>query len=414
MPEIQPLKFSEEQKRVWKANFAPNATPDQWALFIDECERRALIPNTHVVFSLRSASEQDPITREWIKIKKVAFITTINALRLLVDRYSDAHPDRAFKGYGKFTYYYGTEGDDLIETAIPRAGIPHAVSVTVKRKDWDEPLFVSARYDASVQTNSKGEPTAMWIKRGPEQLAKCCEAFALRAIAPEELGGLYLKEELEATLDQPEDTPTPAPTTPAPVPQATVAPAVNQAPAKEEPAIKPATTPSGLPKAIIPPAPMFQATDDDLPAGLFDTKPVTPAQPAPDARPNFGTVPYSQPPQPAETPTEAPKPVVAQPAPVPPAPAAPAPAAPTGNKAATAAERNSLNGRIARIVRDVLPKGGIPEKQAGDLMKAYFVRAGGGPYTSLPFSRLQELLVALETAGTPETVAAIVKGALTT
>lgn len=498
MSENQPLKFTEDQKRIWKAAFAPTATADQWALFIEECERRALIPNTHVVFSLRNANEWDAVTQQSVSVKKVAFITTINALRLLVDRYSDAHPERAFKGYGSTVYYYGQpETDDLAEKKVPLSGkIPHAVSVEVYRKDWDKPLFVVARYDACVQLKRSGNnqvPSAMWEKRGPEQTLKCAEASALRAIAPEELGGLYLKEELEASLEQPE-TAAPA-VAPAP-PVALAVPPVNQAPAvavisapaaanpapisasATEAAIKPATpapttpaTPAPTPvtpapeaaikpaKSSVEPAPggLFAAPGAAVGAalpgpGLFAN--TTPPDPANETRP-FPPAPVLDPldkrlaagevgilkipdspdtrhaipfvaadgdlpsiffeqPVPASgttvpNPGPAPAPVV-PPAPPQPAEATPAPAAPTGPQPATQAERNTLNGRFARITRDTMPKGGIPEKQAGDLVKAYFARNAGVPFVKIPFARLTELLVALESAPTPEAAAKLVKG----
>lgn len=476
MPEILPLKFSDEQKRVWKANFAPNATPDQWALFVDECERRALIPNTHVVFSLHNASEYDTTVNQWVKVKKVAFITTINALRLLVDRYSDAHPGRAFKGFSKFTYHYGLpDTDEFSEKFVPLSGkIPHAVSVSVRRLDWQEALFVVARYDACVQMKGdKVTPTAMWERRGPEQLLKCCEAAALRSVAPEELGGLYLREELDATLDSTDNPENgkPAPLLVVPVPQALSVPAVNQAPATESvtsykalgvehetPGNKPpnavqeilsagglyagtqppppehSTTvfppaPVGVPlsiamtyqpggpvpetgpvKAAIPPAPAI--TDDDLPKGLFgNPEPVAPAQPATlgtPAVPPIAVVPA--PAAPAETTKPVPQPVVPPPPPAQPAAATPAPVLPTSSKAATQAERNTLNGRFARLTRDHIPKGGIPEKQVGAMLKTYFERSAGVPWLQIPFAKLTDLLVVLENA-TPEAAAALVKGA---
>ena len=470
MPDITPLKFTEEQKRLWKATYAATSTPDQWAVFIEECERRALIPNTHVVFSLRNANEYDPITREWVKTKKVAFITTINALRLLVDRYSDKNPDRAFQGYGDTIYYYGQpDTDDMAEKKVPLSGkIPLAVSIQVFRKDWKNPYFATARYDACVQTNSKGEVTPMWTKRGPEQTAKCCEAFALRAIAPEETGQLYLREELESSLTDSPEAPEAPKAAPAPLPVALTVPAVNQAPAPEtvfvgvdvpttQPDIKsdmkpspapvtvasvvvkaepvpdkvagilhpvfsaavapfapggmfdtvpqaptaasaqPARVDAPLPKAVIPPAPVI--TDDDLPGMMFAE-----AAPAQLATLATAVVPPVQV-------APAPKPV--QPVTVASAPSAPvsAPTPPSGDSPATTEQLQTINGRMARLTRDTAPKAGIPERQAGEIVKAYFSRVAGLPYRRIPFSKLVELLVALETASTPEAFAKLVKGA---
>jgi len=191
--EVQPIKFTEAEKTAFKAAYAPKATPDQFALFINECERRALIPNTHVVFQIRSSKDYDPATGNYVYGPKVTMITTINAARLLMDRYSRRNPEQAFGGLGHFKWHYGQEGTEEFKVSeIPLARIPHACTVTISRKDWKEPLLVVARFDAYAQHTRDGKLTDTWERRGPEQLAKCVEVAAYRAAAPEELGGLYL------------------------------------------------------------------------------------------------------------------------------------------------------------------------------------------------------------------------------
>jgi hypothetical protein len=72
----------------------------------------------------------------------------------------------------------------------------------------------------------------MWVRRGPEQLAKCAEAASRRVAYPEELGSFYLSEEFQR--EDAENTPPPVdtPTQPvAPAPQPVAVPAVNHAPA---------------------------------------------------------------------------------------------------------------------------------------------------------------------------------------
>lgn len=245
MPELQPIKFTEEQKRAFKAQHAPYASADQLDYFFLECERRALIPGKHVVFNLRRARDWNPVARCEVDALKVALITTLEAARVIADRYSDAHPDRAYLGHSPYLFYY-TDGLGEVGPGqkIPQGRRPHAVSLELKRKDWTEPLFVVARFDAFAQKTSKGDLTKMWLDRGEEQLAKCAEVAGLRAIAPEDLGGLYLREEMESQLVEPEA----APESGQPAPVAIRTPEVNQAAAKEEPAIKPA--PAEGPKPV--------------------------------------------------------------------------------------------------------------------------------------------------------------------
>ena len=185
---IEPIRFTEEQKAAYRAVIAPNATDAQWEYFCTECQRRNLIPGTHVVFQVRPAKEWNAQLQQQVTVQKVALVTTINALRLIAER------SGKFKGYGRFTYYYGdADGEPTKTSAIPLGRVPHAVSVELFRDGWVQPVFAHARYDACCQTKRDGNkevPTMMWTKRGEEQLAKCAEAFGLRMVAPEECGGL--------------------------------------------------------------------------------------------------------------------------------------------------------------------------------------------------------------------------------
>ena len=94
----EPLKFTDEQRRAYRAAYASDATDDQFTLFIGECERRALIPGVHVFFQLRAAREYDKKLRQDVIVQKVTLITGINALRLIAER------SGKFEGYGRFQY----------------------------------------------------------------------------------------------------------------------------------------------------------------------------------------------------------------------------------------------------------------------------------------------------------------------
>lgn len=429
--DIIPLKFTDEQKRIWKANFAPDSTPDQWALFIDECERRALIPNTHVVFSLRNASEYDTITNQWITTKKVAFITTINALRLLVDRYSDAHPERAFKGYGATTYYYSATAEvdcDFLEKKVPLPNrAPHAVSIEVKRKDWDSPYFVVARYDACVQmrtVDGKEVPTPMWVRRGPEQVAKCAEAIGLRAIAPEEVGGLYLKEELEASLVQ-EAVPVAQVVRTVQPPAPNVAPAVNQAAATDDAPLREGEKPSA-PVDLVLPAPVAMPQPRDF-GGLFaNTEPppvehtttMFPPTPITEVLPPAGPGLVAPTLPPAFIATDADLPaallveVPAKEEPVvvpPPPPVALAPALATGDdRLVTGPEYQAFMQRTTTVYHNILQKGLF--KGSSTILQSYLLRdTGKTRLKQLTLAEFTTKVSALESA-TPEDAVVLIKG----
>jgi hypothetical protein len=79
----------------------------------------------------------------------------------------------------------------------------------------------------------------MWARRGPEQIQKCAEASSRRIAFPEELGSLYLYEELEKSDVEP-TTPV-APTVVEP-PKITAIPEINHMPAEIGSALRPNAT----------------------------------------------------------------------------------------------------------------------------------------------------------------------------
>ncbi len=466
---MEQIQFNEEQRRVYRAAHAPQATDEQYDFFITECERRALIPGTHVVFNLRKASEYNMQLQRYVDVFRPTLITTINALRLIAER------TKKFEGYGNVTFYYCDDsGQPTVKSIIPLGRIPHAVTVELYRTGWRNAVLGVARFDACVQLKSDKNPTAMWFKRGEEQLAKCAEADGLRKVAPEECGGLYIEEEM-ASAGKEEAAPA-ADITPTVIPAATVAPAVNQSPAPlmaqrfdptgdppgraPDPAIKlataatpvkpavprppapavkpaPAVTPAPAPAAPVkatspqetgdkqrvahvddpvqePPAEMAEFADrlarDTTPAG-----PVTLAdelEAAGNAAAAAQAAADTQKPAPVTGPitdADLPAGLGEPPAPKPPRPVVPTqvqPAVPTQvNSAGIADSKN----RMAKIVRDKL-EGAAKLKNAGPLVKAYLSKKSGqADIKKIDAAIWLEVVNELE-AATPEQAADIVKG----
>jgi hypothetical protein len=444
------MPFTEEQKLAYRKVLAPNASDEQWSYFIIEAERRNLIPGVHVIFQVRNAEEFSKELQRKISVQKVTLVTTINALRLIAER------SGKFQGYGKFTYYYATEtGEPTITSIIPFGRTPHAVSVELFRAGWQQPLFAVARYEACVQLKGDKTPTSMWIKRGEEQLAKCAEAAGLRMVAPEECGGLYIEEEMGNVENDSikEIAPPSLPVVeaaPVVIPQATVAPAVNQAPAVVEPArpVLPQTSPF---------AEVAQAT-------AWPEQPKAPSTPAPPKPPATPARLIPPTPKPVQTPVAAPAPTTPAPNPVPnrqpiaqgepretvtelaefadrvardtTPPAVPnahgvvvtdddlpenlqppkptAVDSPDGGKAiahamlapsaATPEQYTKFMNRAAKIVRDKLEKE-AKVKEPGKLVKEYLVRESGQKNLHLiPATKFEEMISALEKATAADAV----------
>lgn len=71
---------------------------------------------------------------------------------------------------------------------------PLAARVGVIRKDWDAPLYAVATWEGYHQATAYGLQ-GRWKTDGPNMLAKCAEALALRKAFPQDLSGLYTEDE---------------------------------------------------------------------------------------------------------------------------------------------------------------------------------------------------------------------------
>lgn len=229
------MEFTEAEVAAFKSEYAKGATDVQFDLFLGECKARNLRPGAHLVFQLRNSKERDPDTGATQYVKKPYWITTIGALRLIALRtgqYGGSRPPEYI--------YLDEQGDPTLVSQIPLPSKqnralprePWAVRVSVKRKDFDEPITSIVRFDAVASTYKNSDKeivlTDMWTKRGAEQNAKCTEADALRKAFPEELGSLYLSEELKVEEDAHPTAVTPASVVPLPpsVPKVDQTPAV--------------------------------------------------------------------------------------------------------------------------------------------------------------------------------------------
>lgn len=305
------LDFSQDEVTAIKAEYCKGATEEQVTLFLAECKRRNLVPGTHLFFQLRSVNEWNADLETKVRSKRATWITKIDAMRLVAQRTGQ------YQGQEPVQYIYLDEGKKpsvVSDIPLPHPTIPNtplepwAARVSVFRTGFLKPFTATCRFDAYAVTRKSGNGVAlteMWVRRGPEQLAKCTEVAALKGAFPEELGSLYITEEFEkeqaAVEPEKPAVVVEAPTAPE-VPTINHTPAVpTNEPRPGEVSVPIATptlsndifpvvvtqpelplptkrgrkakpSPEDLP--VAPQNPEFQATDDDLPAIMFeDDKP---------------------------------------------------------------------------------------------------------------------------------------------
>lgn len=168
--------FTSQQIDLIRRQIAPDASPDELALFLEVCRGTGLNPfmrQIHAVF--RNAKDRNG---QWTK--RMTIQTGIDGYRLLAARTGSLA--------GIDDVIYDDESGEH----------PNKATVTVWRITQGQrvPFTATARWREYVQTDKDGKPQSMWAKMPYLLLGKCAEALALRKAFPAELSGVYTAEEM--------------------------------------------------------------------------------------------------------------------------------------------------------------------------------------------------------------------------
>jgi phage recombination protein Bet len=185
--------YSPEQIDLIKRLVAPQATPDELALFLYVCKRTGLDPLTRQIYCIhRKSNNRDTGQRE----NKMTIQTSIDGFRVVAERTGK------YAGQAEPEFEYD-EGGNLLCAKV-------RVFKWGPNNERYESAVGVAFWPEYVQTDREGHPSGMWAKMQHTMLSKVSEAVALRKAFPQDLSGLYTAEEMAQADGQQNEPAAPA------------------------------------------------------------------------------------------------------------------------------------------------------------------------------------------------------------
>jgi phage recombination protein Bet len=187
------------------------ATNADLALYFDYCRRTGLDPFAKQIYMIQRRERQG---QDWVY--KQSIQVSIDGFRLIRDR-----AERRDKVLAEFedTVWYDKDHNPYSEWLEEEPPVGCKV-VLVKHH---LATGVSARFPAVLRTAAymptRGDPpkpTGQWRPQADHMIEKCCEAFASRRGFPQDLGGLFIEEEMSGVVAGEVEGPPDLPDRPAP------------------------------------------------------------------------------------------------------------------------------------------------------------------------------------------------------
>jgi phage recombination protein Bet len=175
--------FNEQALQLITDSIAREASQQELALFLTQCQRTQLDPFLKQIYC---------IGRYDSKLGRKVFTTqiSIDGARLVAER------SGKYEGQDG-PYWCGEDGvwRDIWLEKTP----PLAAKVGVFKHGFQKQLYAVANWSSYAQTNKDGTYSSMWAKFPSLMLAKVAEMLALRRAFPMELSGIYSIEEMQQT-----------------------------------------------------------------------------------------------------------------------------------------------------------------------------------------------------------------------
>ena len=173
--------FPAEKIALLKKTICPDLTDSELELFAAICEKTGLDPFSKQIYATKRAPKKGEAPKLTIQVG-------IDGFRLIAERTQQLDGQEG-------PYWCGPDGvwkDVWLENVVPMAA-----KVCVWRKGCSRPFSGIARFSEYAQTYPDGNLMGLWSKMAATMIAKCAEALALRKGFPQDLSGLYIKEEMD-------------------------------------------------------------------------------------------------------------------------------------------------------------------------------------------------------------------------
>lgn len=186
-----PNQLDDAKVDLIKRTIAKGASNDELELFIHICNRTQLDPFMKQIYLVPRYDKN--VGRNVYQVQ-----ASIDAARLTAQR--------SHEYAGQTPIYWCGEDGVWTEVWLKKTH-PVAAKVGVYRAGFSEPLWAVANWDTYAQLDKNGNLKDFWKRGGPLMLGKCAEMLALRKAFPMELSGIYIAEEIDASLEPPKPEP---------------------------------------------------------------------------------------------------------------------------------------------------------------------------------------------------------------
>lgn len=176
--------WTDKQRAALAALGIREASSADLAVFMHYCQKTGLDPFSRQIYMIARREKQGD---QWVM--KQTIQVGIDGFRVIRDRIAQR--------LGVTVEYEDTvwyDADGSAHTVWIWDYPPAACNVTVIKDGRRFPGVV--RFASYAQTNRQGELVSQWRTQPDHMIEKCAEAFALRRAFPNDLGGIYLEDEV--------------------------------------------------------------------------------------------------------------------------------------------------------------------------------------------------------------------------